>query len=143
MMITAIITIIIREVQARLEEETRARAAAQDNLIAADRSVQSALLSFTCKPGSECPTFRRATATKNSLEEARTLSEQSDRTRRNVEQELADTNESLSDLTCQNQAICGAKLKCEQVRVVTINMCSMSSPGLIRRCAHLTPASRR
>ena len=69
--------------------------------------------------------------------------EQSDRTRRNVEQELADTNESLSDLTCQNQAICGAKLKCEQVRVVTINMCSMSSPGLIRRCAHLTPASRR
>ena len=46
--------------------------------------------------------------------------EQSDRTRRNVEQELADTNESLSDLTCQNQAICGAKLKCEQVRVDTI-----------------------
>ena len=46
--------------------------------------------------------------------------EQSDRTRRNVEQELADTNESLSDLTCQNQAICGAKLKCEQVRMMTI-----------------------
>ena len=45
MMITVIITVIIREVQARLEEETRARAAAQDNLIAADRSVKSALLS--------------------------------------------------------------------------------------------------
>ena len=36
-----------------------------------------------------------------------------------MEQELADTNESLSDLTCQNQAICGAKIKCEQVRMVT------------------------
>ena len=46
--------------------------------------------------------------------------EQSDRTRRNVEQELADTNESLSDLTCQNQAICGAKIKCEQVRMMKI-----------------------
>merc|ERR1711934_627575 len=34
--------------------------------------------------------------------------------RRNVEQELADTNESLSDQTCTNQAIQGAKMKCEQ-----------------------------
>merc|ERR1719220_2124922 len=33
---------------------------------------------------------------------------------RNVEQELADTNESLSDQTCTNQAIQGAKMKCEQ-----------------------------
>ena len=31
-----------------------------------------------------------------------------------MEQELADTNESLSDQTCTNQAICGAKMKCEQ-----------------------------
>ena len=31
-----------------------------------------------------------------------------------MEQELADTNESLSELTCQNQAIQGAKMKCEQ-----------------------------
>ena len=29
-------------------------------------------------------------------------------------QELADENEKLSDLTCQNQAIHGAKIKCEQ-----------------------------
>ena len=41
-----------------------------------------------------------------------------------MEQELADTNESLSDLTCQNQAICGAKIKCEQVRMVT-GYCNM------------------
>ena len=31
-----------------------------------------------------------------------------------IEQELADTNESLSDQTCTNQAISGAKMKCEQ-----------------------------
>merc|ERR1711872_1153171 len=53
-------------------------------------------------------------ANQNALEEARTLLEQADRNRRMVEQELADTNESLSDQTCTNQAICGAKMKCEQ-----------------------------
>ena len=74
----------IREVQAKLEDEMRAKAVAQDNLISADR---------------------RANANKNSLEEARTLLEQSDRTRRMLEQELADTNETLSELTCQNQVI--------------------------------------
>merc|ERR1712010_409574 len=47
---------------------------------------------------------RRANANQNALEEARTLLEQADRNRRMVEQELADTN----------QAICGAKMKCEQ-----------------------------
>merc|ERR1712027_260808 len=50
----------------------------------------------------------------NALEEARTLLEQSDRNRRMIEQELQDTNETLSDQTCQNQAISGAKSKCEQ-----------------------------
>merc|ERR1711988_1501078 len=83
----------LREVQARFEEETRAKAIAQDNLIAADR---------------------RCNANQNALEEARTLLEQSDRNRRMIEQELADTNETLSDQTCQNQAINGAKSKCEQ-----------------------------
>merc|ERR1711874_39254 len=47
------------------------------------------------------------------LEEVRTLLEQADRNRRLVEAELADTNECLSDQTCQNQAIQGAKMKCE------------------------------
>merc|ERR1712012_116696 len=57
---------------------------------------------------------RRANANQNALEEARTLLEQADRNRRMIEQELADTNESLSDQTCTNQAISGAKMKCEQ-----------------------------
>merc|ERR1711878_9101 len=83
----------LREVQAKYEEESRAKAIAQDNLIAADR---------------------RCNANQNALEEARTLLEQSDRNRRMIEQELADTNETLSDQTCQNQAINGAKMKCEQ-----------------------------
>merc|ERR1711915_279327 len=75
------------------EEETRAKAIAQDNLIAADR---------------------KCNANQNALEEARTLLEQSDRNRRMIEQELADKNETLTDQTCQNQAIVGAKPKCEQ-----------------------------
>merc|ERR1712223_773935 len=83
----------IRSVQQRFEEESRAKAVANDNLISADR---------------------RANANQNALEEARTLLEQADRNRRMIEQELADTNESLSDQTCTNQAICGAKMKCEQ-----------------------------
>merc|ERR1712083_1015851 len=44
---------------------------------------------------------------------ARTLLEQSDRARRITEQELSDTNEQLSELTCTNQAIAGAKRKLE------------------------------
>merc|ERR1719494_719044 len=83
----------IRNVQKRFEDESRAKAVATDNLISADR---------------------RANANQNALEEARTLLEQADRNRRMIEQELADTNESLSDQTCTNQAICGAKMKCEQ-----------------------------
>jgi len=83
----------IRNVQKRLEDECRAKAVATDNLLAADR---------------------RCNSNQNALEEARTLLEQADRNRRMIESELADTNETLSDQTCQNQAICGAKMKCEQ-----------------------------
>merc|ERR1719410_444448 len=83
----------IRDAQTRLDDEVRAKSAAQDNLIAAER---------------------RCHANQNALEEARTLLEQTDRNRRQIEQDLADTNETLSDQTCQNQAINGAKSKCEQ-----------------------------
>merc|ERR1719500_1326716 len=82
----------IRSMQKKYEEEGHAKAVAQDNLIAADR---------------------KANANQNALEEVRTLLEQADRNRRLVEAELADTNECLSDQTCQNQAIQGAKMKCE------------------------------
>ena len=78
----------IREVQSKLEAENRAKTIAQDNLLNAQR---------------------KANANQNSLEEIKTLLEQADRNRRLVEQELADTNETLSDLTCQNQEISGTK----------------------------------
>ena len=82
----------IRDAQSRLEEEQRLKESVRDKLIAGDR---------------------RANSTQNALEEARTLLEQSDRARRNTEQELSDTNELLSDLTCTNQSIAGAKRKLE------------------------------
>merc|ERR1719350_246901 len=78
----------IRGAQAKLEDEQRNKEVIRDNLLASER---------------------RANANQNALEEARTLLEQSDRARRMTEQELSDTNEQLSDLTCTNQAIAGAK----------------------------------
>merc|ERR1711997_73210 len=78
--------------QSKLEEEQRAKEVTRDHLIATERKAHSV---------------------QNALEEARTLLEQADRARRMTEQELSDTNEQLSDLTCQNQAIAGAKRKLE------------------------------
>merc|ERR1711994_394980 len=77
---------------AHLEEEQRSKEIVRDQLIASER---------------------KAHTVQNALEEARTLLEQADRARRMTEQELSDTNEQLSDLTCQNQAIAGAKRKLE------------------------------
>jgi len=82
----------LRDTQAKLEDAYRAKEMAHDNLLAADR---------------------KAHANQNALEEARTLLEQADRARRMVEQELADTNETLSDQTCTNQAIQAGKMKLE------------------------------
>merc|ERR1719148_507698 len=82
----------IRDAQAKLEDEQRAKEVTRDGLL-----------------GNE----RKANTTQNALEEARTLLEQSDRARHITEQELSDTNEQLSELTCQNQAIAGAKRKLE------------------------------
>ena len=82
----------IRESQGKLEDEQRNKEVCRDNLLAADRRCHS---------------------NQNALEEARTLLEQADRGRRMTEQELADTNEQLSEQTCQNQAIAGSKRKLE------------------------------
>merc|ERR1712077_82074 len=82
----------IRDAQTKLEDEQRGKEVTRDGLLANER---------------------KANSTQNALEEARTLLEQSDRARRVTEQELSDTNEQLSELTCQNQAIAGAKKKLE------------------------------
>merc|ERR1712008_116805 len=82
----------IRDAQAKLEDEQRTKELVRDAFLANER---------------------RANAAQNALEESRTLLEQADRGRRMTEQELSDTNEQLSDMTCANQAIAGAKRKLE------------------------------
>merc|ERR1712055_437692 len=97
----------IREAQANLEEEQRAKEVTRDQLIAAER---------------------RANSMQNALEEARTLLEQADRSRRLAEQELSDTNEQLSELTCTNQAIAGTKRKLEsEMQTLHADLDEMSS----------------
>merc|ERR1712156_1340566 len=82
----------IRAAQAKLEDEQRNKENVRDQYLA---------------------NFKKSNANQNALEEARTLLDQADRSRRMTGQELSDTNEQLSDLTCQNQAIAGAKRKLE------------------------------
>merc|ERR1711922_101647 len=97
----------LRDVQVKLGDENRAKEVARDNLMAADR---------------------RAHANQNALEEARTLLEQVDRNRRTLEQELADTNETLGDQTCTNQALTGAKQKCEsEINTLSHDLDEMAS----------------
>merc|ERR1711936_269829 len=82
----------IREAQSKLEDEQRTKEVVRDALLSGER---------------------RANSAQNALEEARTLLEQADRARRMTEQELSDTNEQLSEMTCTNQAIAGGKRKLE------------------------------
>ncbi len=56
---------------------------------------------------------RKAHSVQNALEETKTMLDQADRSRRQAEQELCDTNEQLADLTVQNQGLCSAKRKLE------------------------------
>merc|ERR1711988_1760769 len=97
----------IRTSQNNLEDEQRNKELVRDTLLSNER---------------------RANSCQNSLEEARTLLEQSDRARRTTEQELSDTNEQLSDLTCTNQAIAGAKGKLEsEMQTLHADMDEMAS----------------
>merc|ERR1719187_2845747 len=82
----------VRDAQVKCDEESCLKAAAVDAKVVADR---------------------KAAAMQNALEEARTLLEQADRQRRTIEQDLADSNETLADLTNQNQAVSAAKRKIE------------------------------
>merc|ERR550539_1369795 len=57
---------------------------------------------------------RRSNTMQNALEEAKTLLDQADRARKMTEQEAIDTNETLADLTVQNQSLATSKRKLEQ-----------------------------
>merc|ERR1711971_1221751 len=82
----------VRDAQAKVDAESQAKSAAADNKVTADR---------------------KAAAMANALEESRALLETADRQRRGAEQELADTNENLADLSNVNQSIAAAKRKLE------------------------------
>merc|ERR1719361_3056696 len=68
----------VRDAQAKVDDESMAKSAAADAKVTGDR---------------------RAAAMQNGLEEARALLETADRQRRAAEQELADTNETLAEMT--------------------------------------------
>merc|ERR1711862_971825 len=80
------------DAQAKVDAESQAKSAAADNKVTADR---------------------KSAAMANALEESRALLETADRQRRGAEQELADTNENLADLSNVNQSIAAAKRKLE------------------------------
>merc|ERR1719464_2596343 len=82
----------VRDAQMMVDEESACKSAAADAKVTGDR---------------------RAAAMQNGLEEARALLETADRQRRAAEQELADTNETLADLTNVNQSITASKRKLE------------------------------
>merc|ERR1711902_180346 len=82
----------VRDAQVKVDEESAAKSAAADNKVTADR---------------------KSAAMQNALEESRALLETADRQRRSAEQELADTNENLADLSNVNQSIAAAKRKLE------------------------------
>merc|ERR1719367_2157249 len=68
----------VRDAQAKVDAESQAKSAAADNKVTADR---------------------KSAAMANCLEESRALLETADRQRRGAEQELADTNENLAELS--------------------------------------------
>merc|ERR1711890_220534 len=90
----------VHDAQVKCDEEARLKSVALDNKVAADR---------------------KAAAMQNALEESRTMLEQADRQRRTCEQELADSNETLADLSNQNQAIAASKRKLE-AELNTLNL---------------------
>ena len=105
------IGVSIREMQSKFEDESHAKAAEQDRLLTGER---------------------KANSLNNQLEELKTLLEQSDRNRRLLEQELADSNEGLSELTCQNQSINGARQKCEnEVRTIGADLDEMTAEAAV------------
>merc|ERR1711884_144228 len=82
----------VRDAQAKVDAESQSKSMAADNKVTADR---------------------KSAAMQNCLEESRALLETADRQRRAAEQELADTNENMADLSNVNQSIAAARRKLE------------------------------
>merc|ERR1712209_239655 len=103
----------LENMQAAVETEAKGKAEA----LRMKKKLEGDVLDLECNlehaNAANAETQRNIKTYQLGLEEARTLLEQADRARRMVEQELADTNETLSDQTCQNQAIQASKMKIE------------------------------
>ena len=90
-----------RDAQVKVDDESHMKSVAQDAKVGAER---------------------KAGAMQNAIEEGRTLLEQADRGRRSLEQELQDSNETLADLSNQNQAVNAAKRKLEnELNTLTVS----------------------
>merc|ERR1719190_158830 len=97
----------VRDAQVKVDDESHMKSIAQDAKVASER---------------------KAGSMQNALEEGRTLLEQADRGRRSLEQELADSNEALADLSNQNQAILAAKRKLEnELSTLTADLDEMAA----------------
>merc|ERR1712158_115875 len=101
--------------QVALETETKSKAEAlrMKKKLEGDAADLGLALEHAIAADAKVTGDRRAAAMQNGLEEARALLETADRQRRAAEQELADTNETLADLTNVNQSITASKRKLE------------------------------
>merc|ERR1712226_1409455 len=101
--------------QLALETETKSKAEAlrMKKKLEGDAADLGLALEHAIAADAKVTGDRRAAAMQNGLEEARALLETADRQRRAAEQELADTNETLADLTNVNQSITASKRKLE------------------------------
>ena len=109
------LTISIRDINNRIDAESQARAEVQDKLLAAES---------------------RANNNRNALEEARSMLDTTDRARRTLEQELAESNETLGEQTCQNQSLISAIRKSEQ-EITTLNVSFKSKMQYFTKCKFL------
>merc|ERR1712130_184991 len=110
----------IRELESELDAETRRFGDVTKNLRKSERSIKE--LTFAADEDRKNHERMQALidqlqgkvkSYKKQIEEARALLETADRQRRAAEQELADTNETLADLTNVNQSITASKRKLE------------------------------
>merc|ERR1711881_636874 len=101
------------ELNAVRQEIERRLAEKEEEFILVKKAQSKALDSMQVALETETKSKAEALRMKKKLEEARALLETADRQRRAAEQELADTNETLADLTNVNQPITASKRKLE------------------------------
>merc|ERR1719400_747876 len=98
----------------KLEADAADLGLALEHAIAGNAETQTTIKKYQLQVrDAQVKVDRKAAAMQNTLEESRALLETADRQRRAAEQELADTNENLADLSNVNQSIAAARRKLE------------------------------